>query len=79
LRVLGIEEGSGDAASAEVVEEGLGLFEVGGVEAFGEPAEDRGTLEDRKRLRPIGRNNERYQQMLDEPVDRLDRSMLFYL
>ena len=25
-----------------------------------------GTLEDRKRLRPIGRNNERYQQMLDE-------------
>ena len=24
------------------------------------------TLEDRKRLRPIGRNNERYQQMLDE-------------
>jgi hypothetical protein len=22
-----------------------------------------GTLEDRKRLRPIGRNNERYQQM----------------
>src|SRR5215472_12667677 len=25
-----------------------------------------GTLEDRKRLRPIGRNNERYQQMLEE-------------
>ena len=25
-----------------------------------------GTLEDRKRFRPIGRNNERYQQMLDE-------------
>jgi len=25
-----------------------------------------GTLEDRERLRPIGRNNERYQQMLDE-------------
>ena len=25
-----------------------------------------GTLEDRKRLRPIGRNTERYQQMLDE-------------
>jgi alkanesulfonate monooxygenase SsuD/methylene tetrahydromethanopterin reductase-like flavin-dependent oxidoreductase (luciferase family) len=25
-----------------------------------------GTLEDRRRLRPIGRNNERYQQMLDE-------------
>jgi alkanesulfonate monooxygenase SsuD/methylene tetrahydromethanopterin reductase-like flavin-dependent oxidoreductase (luciferase family) len=25
-----------------------------------------GTLDDRKRLRPIGRNNERYQQMLDE-------------
>jgi alkanesulfonate monooxygenase SsuD/methylene tetrahydromethanopterin reductase-like flavin-dependent oxidoreductase (luciferase family) len=25
-----------------------------------------GSLEDRKRLRPIGRNNERYQQMLDE-------------
>ena len=25
-----------------------------------------GTLEDRKRLRPIGRNKERYQQMLDE-------------
>ena len=25
-----------------------------------------GTLEDRKRSRPIGRNNERYQQMLDE-------------
>jgi hypothetical protein len=25
------------------------------------------TLEDRKRLRPIGRNNERYQQRLDEP------------
>jgi alkanesulfonate monooxygenase SsuD/methylene tetrahydromethanopterin reductase-like flavin-dependent oxidoreductase (luciferase family) len=25
-----------------------------------------GTLEDRQRLRPIGRNNERYQQMLDE-------------
>jgi alkanesulfonate monooxygenase SsuD/methylene tetrahydromethanopterin reductase-like flavin-dependent oxidoreductase (luciferase family) len=25
-----------------------------------------GTLEDRKALRPIGRNNERYQQMLDE-------------
>ena len=25
-----------------------------------------GTLEDRKRLRPIGRNNERYQQMLGE-------------
>ena len=25
-----------------------------------------GTLEDRKRRRPIGRNNERYQQMLDE-------------
>ena len=24
------------------------------------------TLEERKRLRPIGRNNERYQQMLDE-------------
>src|ERR1700737_4003774 len=24
------------------------------------------TLDDRKRLRPIGRNNERYQQMLDE-------------
>ena len=24
------------------------------------------TLEDRRRLRPIGRNNERYQQMLDE-------------
>jgi hypothetical protein len=56
-RPSGIEEGSGDAASAEVVEEGLGFVEVGGVEAFGEPAEDRGTLEDRKRLRPIGRNN----------------------
>ena len=25
-----------------------------------------GTLEDRAALRPIGRNNERYQQMLDE-------------
>jgi hypothetical protein len=25
-----------------------------------------GTLEDRKRLRPIGRSNERYQQMLEE-------------
>src|SRR5687768_16747524 len=25
-----------------------------------------GTLEDRARLRPIGRNNERYQQMIDE-------------
>jgi alkanesulfonate monooxygenase SsuD/methylene tetrahydromethanopterin reductase-like flavin-dependent oxidoreductase (luciferase family) len=25
-----------------------------------------GTLEDRERLRPIGRNNERYQQMIDE-------------
>ena len=25
-----------------------------------------GTLEDRRRLRPIGRNNERYQQMLEE-------------
>jgi len=25
-----------------------------------------GTLEDCRRLRPIGRNNERYQQMLDE-------------
>jgi hypothetical protein len=25
-----------------------------------------GTLDDRKRLRPIGRNNERYQQMLDD-------------
>ena len=25
-----------------------------------------GTLEERKRLRPIGRNTERYQQMLDE-------------
>ena len=25
-----------------------------------------GTLEERKALRPIGRNNERYQQMLDE-------------
>jgi hypothetical protein len=25
-----------------------------------------GTLDDRKRLRPIGRNNERYQQMLAE-------------
>ena len=25
-----------------------------------------GTLEDRRSLRPIGRNNERYQQMLDE-------------
>jgi hypothetical protein len=25
-----------------------------------------GTLEDRKRLRPIGRHNERYQQILDE-------------
>jgi hypothetical protein len=25
-----------------------------------------GTLEDRKRLRPIARNTERYQQMLDE-------------
>jgi len=25
-----------------------------------------GTLDDRKRLRPIARNNERYQQMLDE-------------
>jgi alkanesulfonate monooxygenase SsuD/methylene tetrahydromethanopterin reductase-like flavin-dependent oxidoreductase (luciferase family) len=25
-----------------------------------------GTLEERQRLRPIGRNNERYQQMLDE-------------
>ena len=25
-----------------------------------------GTLDDRRRLRPIGRNNERYQQMLDE-------------
>ena len=25
-----------------------------------------GTLDDRKRLRPIGRNNDRYQQMLDE-------------
>src|SRR5215468_9298733 len=25
-----------------------------------------GTMDDRKRLRPIGRNNERYQQMLDE-------------
>ena len=25
-----------------------------------------GTLDDRKRLRPIGRDNERYQQMLDE-------------
>jgi len=24
------------------------------------------SLEDRKRLRPIGRNNDRYQQMLDE-------------
>ena len=24
------------------------------------------TLDDRRRLRPIGRNNERYQQMLDE-------------
>ena len=24
------------------------------------------TLEERKRLRPIGRNNERYQKMLDE-------------
>jgi hypothetical protein len=27
-----------------------------------------GTLEDRKRLRPIGRNNERYPQMLDVPM-----------
>ena len=25
-----------------------------------------GTLEDRRRLRPIGRDNERYQQMLEE-------------
>ena len=25
-----------------------------------------GTFEDRRNLRPIGRNNERYQQMLDE-------------
>jgi alkanesulfonate monooxygenase SsuD/methylene tetrahydromethanopterin reductase-like flavin-dependent oxidoreductase (luciferase family) len=25
-----------------------------------------GTLDDRKRLRPIGRNNERYRQMLDD-------------
>ena len=66
VRPSGIEEGSGDAASAEVVEEGLGFVEVGGVEAFSEPAEDRGTLEGRKRLRRIGRNNERYQQMLNE-------------
>ena len=47
----GIEERSGDAASAEVVEEGLGLFEVGGVEAFLEPAEDWGEQCDRL-LRP---------------------------
>ena len=30
------------------------------------PADRPGTLEDRQRLRPIGRNTERYQQMLDE-------------
>ena len=31
-----------------------------------------GTLEERQHLRPIGRNNERYQQMLNERLDSLE-------
>jgi len=33
---------SQERKSTELLEQGLGLLEVGGVEAFGEPAVDRG-------------------------------------
>jgi hypothetical protein len=41
----------GNRRLSQVVEQRLGLFEVGGVEAFGKPAEDRGEQGDRL-LRP---------------------------